>query len=237
MRQTMRCAGVLAVAAIALGLLGAVAVWLLIRSPRVSDFWPLDLAQPPGWLTDRQLVDIRHDAVLCRAVLRQPGIAAKPVADAAFKANCGWSNAVEATGFDGARLSPATMTCELASALALWITHAVQPKAMAMLGARVTSVDHLGSYACRNVRGSRAFADRPSQHATANALDITGFHLADGRTIRIAPDWGRGTVEARFLAEIRKEACPYFRVAIGPDYNAAHKDHFHLDRGPWRACR
>lgn len=218
-------------------MLGAIAAWLLIKPPRISDFWPLDLREPAGWLTDRQLVDLRYDAGLCRSVLRQPGIAARPVADATPKPGCGWSNGVEATSLDGARLSPTTVTCELAAALALWTVHAVQPKAQALLGSRVTGVDHLGSYSCRNIRGSPAFANRPSQHASANALDITGFRLADGRAVRVATDWGRETAEARFLAEVRKEACRYFRVAIGPDYNAAHKDHFHLDRGPWRACR
>ncbi|WP_208534621.1 extensin family protein, partial [Pseudomonas aeruginosa] len=24
---------------------------------------------------------------------------------------------------------------------------------------------------------------------------------------------------------------------LGPDYNAAHRDHFHLDMGLWKVCR
>jgi hypothetical protein len=26
-------------------------------------------------------------------------------------------------------------------------------------------------------------------------------------------------------------------VVLGPDYNAAHRNHFHLDMGPWWVCR
>ena len=40
-----------------------------------------------------------------------------------------------------------------------------------------------------------------------------------------------------FLARVHESACRYFRVAIGPAYNAAHRDHFHYDRGPYTACR
>lgn len=26
-------------------------------------------------------------------------------------------------------------------------------------------------------------------------------------------------------------------TVLGPDYNAAHHDHFHLDMGLWQVCR
>lgn len=208
-----------------------------VRPPRVSDLWPADLSQPGGWLIDWQIAELGSDAALCRRVLAAPAIEARPVADATPKPGCSWSNAVEIATAGGARLTVNPTTCELAAALAFWMTHVVQPKAVEILGARVASVDHLGSFACRNIRGSPADADRPSEHASANALDVAGFRLADGRRIRVAADWGRSGPEARFLAAIHKDGCRYFRVAIGPDYNAAHKDHFHLDRGRWRACR
>ena len=64
-----------------------------------------------------------------------------------------------------------------------------------------------------------------------SADDITVRTLADGRHVSVLQHWsGRGP-EARFLKEIHAAACRYFRVAIGPDFNAAHKDHFHYDRG------
>jgi hypothetical protein len=40
---------------------------------------------------------------------------------------------------------------------------------------------------------------------------------------------------------VRDGACRLFATVLSPDYNAAHRDHLHLDeakRGAmWRACR
>jgi hypothetical protein len=99
----------------------------------------------------------------------------------------------------------------------------------------VARVDHLGSFACRNMY-SRENGAR-SQHATANALDIAGFRLADGRTISVLKEWSKENPDARFLRQVREGACDTFNVVLSPDYNAAHRDHFHLDMGPWWICR
>ena len=50
-------------------------------------------------------------------------------------------------------------------------------------------------------------------------------------------DWGRNTPEGRFLAAAHDAACRVFSAVLGPDYNRLHRDHFHLDLGPYRACR
>lgn len=209
----------------------------LARLPRVSHVWPLDLATPAGWLTDRQLADLTADPMLCRTALAGPRLEASPVADTADTQGCGWSNAVRTRSLGATRLEVPQITCGMAAALAMWMEHTVQPAAHASLGSRVTGIEHMGSFACRNIRGNPVFAAHRSQHASANALDIKGFRLADGRLIRIKTDWGKSSGEAHFLAAVLTGACPYFRVAIGPAYNAAHHDHFHLDRGPWRVCR
>jgi hypothetical protein len=78
---------------------------------------------------------------------------------------------------------------------------------------------------------------RVSQHATANALDVAGFRLADGRRITVAADWADEGDEGRFLRAVRDGACRSFETVLGPEYNAAHRDHLHLDRGPYRVCR
>jgi len=205
--------------------------------PRVSDLWPLDLAEPGGWLLDRQLVDLRGEPALCQKVLRPPQIEARGVPDASPAAGCGWRAAVEVTKVAGARLTVNPVTCEMAAAAALWMEHVVQPSAMTLLGARVTAVEHMGTYACRNIRGNPAFATHRSEHAAANALDVSAFRLADGRRISVLADWGHDTAAGRFLGEVHAGSCRYFRVAIGPSYNAAHRNHFHFDRGRWRACR
>ena len=61
--------------------------------------------------------------------------------------------------------------------------------------------------------------------------------LDDGRRIRVRSDWSGGGVEAAFLRDLRDGACEWFDVVLGPDYNAAHRDHFHFDRGRGRVCR
>jgi hypothetical protein len=119
--------------------------------------------------------------------------------------------------------------------LALWERHVLQPKALAYFGENVARIDHFGSYSCRNVYG-RPQATR-SRHATAEALDIAGFRLMSGERIRIVSDWNAMDQKAPFLREIRDGACNYFDAVLSPDYNAAHHDHFHLDRGPFHSCR
>ena len=115
-------------------------------------------------------------------------------------------------------------------------------------GQRVTAIAHLGSYACRNVnRGEGAAPNAPaanrSRHATADALDIAGFTLANGKVISVLRQWPAQdgeTVpgpEALFLKEAHQGACRYFPGVLGPDYNAAHRDHFHLETGGYRMCR
>jgi hypothetical protein len=100
----------------------------------------------------------------------------------------------------------------------------------------VGRIVHLGAYACRNVN-NRAEGLR-SEHATANAIDIAGFVLADGRQITVKDDWsGSSPKRAAFLREIRDGGCGIFDVVLSPDYNVAHHDHLHFDMGTYRTCR
>ena len=56
--------------------------------------------------------------------------------------------------------------------------------------------------------------------------------LADGRRISILDDWDGGDKQERaFLRTVQASACKRFGTVLGPDYNAAHRDHFHLERG------
>jgi len=78
-----------------------------------------------------------------------------------------------------------------------------------------------------------------SEHATADAVDIAAFRLADGTRITLVGDWDDRGSKARFLRDVRDGACGLFSTVLSPDYNAAHRDHFHLDQAErmWRACR
>ena len=131
--------------------------------------------------------------------------------------------------------APFALSCQAAVSLALWEKHTLQPAALAHFGAQVARIEHYGSYACRNVYGSAT--GRRSRHATADALDVAGFVLANGRRIRVQRDWPKENQPARFLREVHRGACRFFDGVLSPDHNAAHADHLHLDRGPGRYCR
>ncbi|HMP63650.1 MAG TPA: extensin family protein, partial [Phenylobacterium sp.] len=61
--------------------------------------------------------------------------------------------------------------------------------------------------------------------------------LEDGRGINVKTHWGTGGKEGEFLKRVHKGGCRLFSVTLGPDYNAAHADHLHLDFGRFRLCR
>ena len=92
----------------------------------------------------------------------------------------------------------------------------------------------------RGVGGGRdvAGSGRRSAHATAAAIDVSDFVLADGRRISVEEDWNGGDAQERaFLRTVHQSACKRFDTVLGPDYNAAHRDHFHVERGGGRVCR
>ena len=157
------------------------------------------------------------------------------MADRVTGPGCGFTNAVRVEATSAKVGEPFTLSCRSAVALALWEAHVVQPAALARLGERVTRLEHAGTYACRNIYGRK---DAPlSRHATADAIDITGFVLSGGRRLRVEREWGSSDADGLFLREVRDGACRVFDSVLGPDYNAAHRDHFHFDRGPYRVCR
>lgn len=218
----------LAIAGLLLGV--AVARW---APPEDLPWTPLALEQPVGLATGLKFARAADDPALCRVILRQGGIRVVEEPDR-VAGGCATRNTVR---LPGAVLAPAApvMTCPQALAYAFWIRHAVQPAARAELGEPVGRVDHYGTYACRNMYGRDT--GMRSEHATANALDVAAFRTASGRRITILGDFRDDGAEGRFLRRVRDGACPWFRAVLSPDYNAAHRDHLHLDRGRFRACR
>lgn len=213
------------------------AFWLGLVPQRFSPFAPLDLGARDAWFLDVRLAALKSDAGLCAAVLKAPVIAAGAIDDQPLAQGCGWRNAVRVNELGGARVQIEKLSCPMAAALAMWMEHEVQPAAEELLGTRVTGLKHMGSYACRNIVGTKALKPFRSQHASANAIDVAGFQLADGRTLALLKNWKGESNEAQFFRRIHRRACRYFRVAIGPDFNAAHTSHFHFDRGAFKSCR
>ncbi len=140
--------------------------------------------------------------------------------------------------------STQTLGCPLTAALEEWVRDVVQPIALARFGQPVTQVDTMGAYACRPIDGHRS--SRFSEHAFGNAVDISLFRFADGRSISIAKGWTRGDAQEKaFLREAQAGACNIFTTVLAPGSDANHNDHLHLDlamhgqtsTGPRRICK
>lgn len=148
-------------------------------------------------------------------------------------AQCGVRYGVAAEQLDGVRVpAPNVMTCRLAEQLQEWVVDGVQPAARELLGSPVARIEHVGIFACRNVAGS----SRLSGHAQANAIDVAGFRLEDGRRVSVLKDWGDDGPKGRFLRLAGEAACDRFGTALTPEYNAAHRDHLHLEAGMFGIC-
>jgi hypothetical protein len=228
-----------------LGLIACVLIvgYVWLKPGREDLPWtPLRLTDPIGMATRGKIVDLTGDRDQCLALLESSGLEFSPREP--FGADqCRVEDAVRArAGQTLLPLAPASVSpsCPMAIGLLLWQAQVVQPQAQAILGSKVTNIETFGSYSCRRMY---ARADGPwSEHATADALDVSGFVLADGRRISVLKDWQGDGEKARFLRAVRDGACDLFATTLSPDYNAAHADHLHLDlanRGAmgWRACR
>ncbi|WP_296217231.1 extensin family protein [Pseudomonas sp. UBA2684] len=206
--------------------------WLDVP-PRWNPWAPLDIRDTPNLLTSFKLWRLQDDPALCQQALATSPLRYMALADSGPTAACPLTDTLRVQGSNVTFSSSFIATCPLAAAFALFERHGLQPVAQAVFGQPVSQVEHVGSFACRTIAGSQ----RRSQHASANALDIVGFRLADGRRISVLRDWPGGGDEARFLRLVQEAACDSFNTTLGPRYNAAHRDHFHVDMGLFRMCR
>jgi hypothetical protein len=101
------------------------------------------------------------------------------------------------------------------------------------MSSELVRIDHFGSYACRNIY-HRANA-RLSEHATAEALDISGFRLANGQQVTVLRGWKQDKTQP-WLRAMLSASCAYYGNGLGPDYNAAHANHFHLGMRGYGLC-
>ena len=125
--------------------------------------------------------------------------------------------------------SPATLNCEMASALPGWLS-AIDGWAQARENSGLASVQVGTSYYCRN-RNNAATGDL-SEHGFANAMDVTGFTLENGDTISLPGGWAdAGSTPGRMLRYAHDAACSTFSTVLGPEANALHEDHLHIDLG------
>ena len=214
------------------------------RHPEDLPWTELDLAQPIGAFTGRKLAALHGETPRCIALLGRAGVHFETLPGRSEGPECGYDHAIRfqpggATTI-GYRPADVATNCAVAAALALWEWHVVQPAARRHFGRPIESIAHFGSYSCRRMY---ARATGPwSEHASADAIDIAGFALADGTEIEVARDWNGGGAKSAFLHDVRDGACRLFSTVLSPDYNAAHYNHLHLDQAQrgawgWRACR
>lgn len=188
----------------------------------------------------------RQDPEACRADLKKLGIRFQSMPDrtAPDKNGCGIPHPVLVTrGSTGIVYEPALLVdCSLARALPSF-EHIVQQEGLKHMRSKIVRIGNLGAYACRprrNLHKSKSL----SAHAFGTAFDVAAFHPQKGTPAVVARDYvePKRTTESqaarrRFLHAVytrlrRREAD--FTYVIGPDFNALHRDHFHLDRGGWQ---
>lgn len=214
------------------------------RHPQDVPWTPLSLADPIGYFTGRKLAALRDDPQFCRALLASADSGDVVAPAKRSEQPCGYADGMRLAkgSVDAIAFAPpgVVTSCPVAASLAVFERHVVQLAAQRHFGSRVAAVDHAGSYSCRRIYGRSDGAY--SEHATANAFDIIGFRLGDGRSISVLKDWRSGGPEAVFLREVRDEGCRLFATVLSPDYNEAHRDHLHLDQAQrgirgWSLCR
>lgn len=216
-------------------LLALGAVLLEHRVPEQWNPWAaLRVNDDPNFLTRFKLARTSADPHRCAATLAQTHWFYSPIADETTQPGCGYRNAVRIERMEAAVSEPFAVSCREALSLALWERHVLQPAAKRYFGAPVTKLEHFGSYACRTVYGRPSA--RMSHHATADALDVAGFVIGEDRRVRVIASWDDTTAEGAFLRAVHDGACRFFDAVLGPEYNAAHRDHFHLDRGSFHLC-
>ncbi|HEX2843226.1 extensin family protein [Hyphomicrobium sp.] len=97
---------------------------------------------------------------------------------------------------------PVDVNCRMASALGKWAKSTLQPEARDHFKSSVVTVIGASGYSCRNIYNLPNA--RLSQHALANAIDIGGFVLANGKTVGVLKGWG--PTERDLIAQAKAQA-------------------------------
>ncbi|AMJ71872.1 extensin [Enterobacter cloacae] len=217
-------------------ILGAIATagyrWL---PSHYNPFTPLNLDDPPGRITQYKLRRLTPEA--CASLLAQANqknlIRTQAVDDSGGE--CPLNNVVRVRDFGPVSLNGSFLaSCPLALSSALFVSQQARPLTKRFTGSELTRIEHLGSFACRNIY-HRPDARR-SEHATAEALDIAAFRLANGERVTVLNGWKSAKTQP-WLKALLAASCGYYGNGLGPEYNAAHASHFHLGMRGFGLCR
>jgi len=143
---------------------------------------------------------------------------------------------------------PIRVSCAFARALPA-VERVLQETATELLGEPIEVARTMGSYGCRTIQSTRS-PGRLSEHAVGNAIDVgewwtrrvmnphpTPLHAARGegglKAVVVRDFRGAGPEGAflRALAE-RLRASGTLERLLDPDYDLAHRNHFHLEGHP-----
>lgn len=157
---------------------------------------------------------------------------------------CGSARPLEMSGALGGRVAlrpAALLRCPMVPQVEHWTGETVAPAALRYFGSPLAELKVAASYSCRPI--NHVSGGRLSEHGYANAIDIGAFVLADGRSISVKSGWYGSERERAFLRQVHRGACSDFTTVLGPEADAHHRDHFHLDlarhgrSGLNRVCR
>lgn len=188
---------------------------------------PSSSAEPPPSPPLKSPDDYR---VACPAVMNGEvtGKAIPPI----HEGQCGLQSplSIEAVSANGRSIplnAPVITDCGMATAMPAWIAE-VDSYLTAHDKTRIKTVNLSTNYQCRNVDSAKV--GNLSFHAFADALDVMGFTLEDGRTIDIKSGWS-GTPQqgSQILHFARDSACTHFMTVLGPEADSFHQDNMHLD--------
>jgi len=163
----------------------------------------------------------------CLAGLKSKSVRFAGLPNKSFDGGCRMIDTIKLMDFGTPTTNLGAMTCPLASSFTDWARYGVAPAAKHYLGSEVVKIETMGTFNCRAVNGSRS--GKLSEHAFANAVDVSAFVLRDGRRISVLNGWRGSLEEQAFLRRLHQSACKRFGTVLGPEYNAAHANHFHFD--------
>ncbi len=205
---------------------------------------------PPRWPGAQANTDPADDFVVgppdlvpdCSGALERAGVTFRPAQLAVRTTKsgmvCGAPEVVAYVRGPGniAYGAPLILTCRMALALATF-ERLVQEVAGTVYSSKVTRIDQMGTYSCREVA---AFRGLVSEHSYANALDVQRFVLANGKSVEVLRDFEQAdathTPAGQFLRVVSRRAYDedVFSVVLTPFFNADHRNHFHLDIARYR---
>ena len=234
---------IITVISINLTILAAVALGILVYAPfsPLPNAWnprtALVTTDPITPATRYKLYRIEDDLAACLTHLDDIGATYEKRPDFAVDENCGITGRVLLQSLAKTTLPKMETQCQIALRLALYDQHILQPAADEIFGQGLKRINTQGSYNCRLANTGDPNETRYSLHATARAVDISGFELEDGTEITLTDHWASDDKKAEFLRRTRDGGCKLFTLTLSPDYNIQHADHFHFDTGKNYGCR